>query len=290
MHGFKSFDERDLLGFADGTENPEGTDAHAATTIGNEDPKFAGGSYVVVQKYVHDLEAWDVMPVEAQERAIGRTKLSDIELPDDVRPSNSHVVINTIVDETGDKQQIVRFNMPFSSVDTSEFGTYFIGYARNPEIDRADAWEHVHRQTAGQLRPDPRLLDAAHRQPVLRPHRPVPRHPPLPPSTQVSTRSEEARRVSSTVVPSTSVPSSPQEDVNMPAPKMSFEADIKSLFREKDRDSMRRAFDLWSYADVQAHAAAIAERLKNGSMPCDGAWPPERVELFERWVEQDTPE
>jgi hypothetical protein len=72
----------------------------------------------------------------------------------------------------------------------------------------------------------------------------------------------------------------------MPAPGISFDADIKPLFREKDRDSMRGAFDLWSYADVKAHAAAIAEHVKNGSMPCDGAWPQDRVELFERWVEQ----
>ena len=59
----------------------------------------------------------------------------------------------------------------------------------------------------------------------------------------------------------------------MPEPKVSFDGDIKPLFREKDRNSMRRAFDLWSYADVQTHADAIAGRLKNGSMPCDGAWP-----------------
>jgi hypothetical protein len=76
----------------------------------------------------------------------------------------------------------------------------------------------------------------------------------------------------------------------MPAQEISFDADIKPLFREKDRDSMRRAFDLWSYTDVKIHAAPIAKRLKNGSMPCDGAWPPERVELFERWVEQGEPE
>ena len=74
-----------------------------------------------------------------------------------------------------------------------------------------------------------------------------------------------------------------------PAPQVSFEADIKPLFREKDRDSMRRAFDLWSYADVQTNADAIAVRLKNGSMPCDGAWPPDRVALFERWVEEGKP-
>jgi hypothetical protein len=76
----------------------------------------------------------------------------------------------------------------------------------------------------------------------------------------------------------------------MPSHTVSFATDIKPLFREKDRDSMRRAFDLWSYPDVQSHAAAIAERVKNGSMPCDGAWPPDRVALFERWVEEGTPE
>ena len=76
----------------------------------------------------------------------------------------------------------------------------------------------------------------------------------------------------------------------MPAPEISFDTDIRPLFREKDRDSIRGAFDLWSHADVKTHAGAIAERLKNGSMPCDGAWPSERVELFERWVEQGTTE
>lgn len=91
--------------------------------------------------------------------------------------------------------------------------------------------------------------------------------------------------MTSAVAPSTAAP--PQrKDVNMPAPEVSFDADIKPLFREKDRNSMRSAFDLWSYADVKANADAIGEHLKNGSMPCDGAWPPERVELFERWVEQ----
>jgi hypothetical protein len=76
----------------------------------------------------------------------------------------------------------------------------------------------------------------------------------------------------------------------MAAPEISFEGDIKPLFREKDRDSMLKAFDLWSYADVQAHADAIAGRLKDGSMPCDGPWPGDRVELFERWVEGGKPE
>jgi putative iron-dependent peroxidase len=134
VHGFRSFDERDLLGFVDGTENPEGDAAESAVLVGEEDPPFAGGSYVVVQKYVHDLGAWDSLPVEHQERAVGRTKLSDIELSDESKPANSHVALTTIVDEDGSERQIVRFNMPFGRVGAGEFGTYFIGYARSPEV------------------------------------------------------------------------------------------------------------------------------------------------------------
>ena len=134
VHGFRSFDERDLLGFVDGTENPEGADATAAVVIGDEDPGFAGGSYVVVQKYVHDLGAWDALSTEDQEMAIGRTKLSDLEMADDVKPSNSHVALTVIEDEDGEEQQIMRFNMPFGRVGVREFGTYFIGYARTPDV------------------------------------------------------------------------------------------------------------------------------------------------------------
>jgi porphyrinogen peroxidase len=134
VHGFRSFDLRDLLGFVDGTENPEGTAAHEAVGIGDEDPPFAGGSYVIVQKYVHDLDEWNALPVEEQERVIGRTKLDDIELPDETKPTNSHVALNTITDENGDQRQIVRFNMPFGEVGAGEFGTYFIGYARSAEL------------------------------------------------------------------------------------------------------------------------------------------------------------
>jgi porphyrinogen peroxidase len=134
VHGFRSFDERDLLGFVDGTENPEGAPAVSAVLVGDEDPRYAGGSYVVVQKYVHDLDSWDVLPVEEQERAVGRTKLSDIEFSDEDKPANSHVALNTIVDDDGTERQIVRFNMPFGRVGAREFGTYFIGYARSPDV------------------------------------------------------------------------------------------------------------------------------------------------------------
>ena len=134
VHGFRFFDERDLLGFVDGTENPEGAAALEAVTIGDEDPAFAGGSYAIVQKYLHDMGAWDALPVEEQERAVGREKLSDVELPDDRKPSNSHVALNTIVDADGSEREILRHNMPFGRVGTGEFGTYFIGYASDPGV------------------------------------------------------------------------------------------------------------------------------------------------------------
>jgi putative iron-dependent peroxidase len=131
VHGFKYFDARDLIGFVDGTENPSGPDATAATVIGEEDPDFAGGSYVIVQKYLHDLAGWNALPVEMQEKIIGRTKQTNIELADDVKPSWAHNAL-TVIEEDGEELDIVRDNMPFGDVGKGEFGTYFIGYARSP--------------------------------------------------------------------------------------------------------------------------------------------------------------
>jgi putative iron-dependent peroxidase len=134
VYGFKYFDERDLLGFVDGTENPDGDIANGVVFVGDEDPRYAGSSYVVVQKYLHDLLTWNALSTEEQERAIGRTKLTNIELPDDVQPSNSHVALNTITDPDGTERKIVRDNMPFGRVGHGEFGTYFIGYASSPSV------------------------------------------------------------------------------------------------------------------------------------------------------------
>jgi porphyrinogen peroxidase len=131
VHGFSYFDERDLLGFVDGTENPTGPAAVRATIIGDEEPAYAGGSYVIVQKYLHDLGRWNALPVEEQEKVIGRTKLSDVELDDSVKPASAHNALTTIVVD-GEEVDIVRDNMPFGHVGTGEYGTYFIGYARSP--------------------------------------------------------------------------------------------------------------------------------------------------------------
>jgi porphyrinogen peroxidase len=130
-HGFKFFDDRDLIGFVDGTENPVNEGALAATVVGEEDADFAGGSYVIVQKYLHDLGGWNALPIESQERIIGRTKLADIELDDAVKPTSAHNALTTII-EDGEQLEIVRDNMPFGEVGKGEFGTYFIGYARSP--------------------------------------------------------------------------------------------------------------------------------------------------------------
>jgi putative iron-dependent peroxidase len=131
VQGFRYFDDRDLIGFVDGTENPRGQEAVDAVLIGQEDPAFAGGSYVIVQKYLHDMAGWDSLSTEAQERIIGRHKFSDIELDASVKPSSSHSSLTTIV-ENGKEIKILRDNMPFGRPTQGEFGTYFIGYSRSP--------------------------------------------------------------------------------------------------------------------------------------------------------------
>lgn len=131
-HGFKYFDDRDLIGFVDGTENPVGQACIDAVIIGDEDPPFAGGSYVIVQKYLHALDKWNALPVETQEGIIGRKKLSDIEIDEAAKQPFAHNVLTNIV-ENGEQLQIVRDNMPFGSIGAGEFGTYFIGYARSPQ-------------------------------------------------------------------------------------------------------------------------------------------------------------
>jgi putative iron-dependent peroxidase len=131
--GFRFFDFRDLLGFVDGTENPTGPAAAEAALIAGDGP-FAGGSYLVVQKYLHDLDAWNAISVEEQSRIVGRDKLSNVELDDAVTPPSAHRILTTIKDDDGDEVKIVRDNMPFGSPSAGEFGTYFIGYANAPAV------------------------------------------------------------------------------------------------------------------------------------------------------------
>ncbi len=131
VHGFRFFDSRSIIGFVDGTENPQDQEALDATIVGDEDPTFAGGSYVIVQKYLHDMAGWNSLKTEEQERVIGRTKLTDIELDDSVKPAYAHNAVTKIV-EHGVELKILRDNMPFGQAGKGEFGTYFIGYSRSP--------------------------------------------------------------------------------------------------------------------------------------------------------------
>lgn len=125
-HGFRYMDGKSIIGFVDGTENPAvDENPYHFAVVGEEDPDFAGGSYVFVQKYIHDMTAWNSLPVEEQEKVIGRHKFNDVELSDDEKPQNAHNAVTNI----GDELKIVRSNMPFANTSKGEYGTYFIGYA-----------------------------------------------------------------------------------------------------------------------------------------------------------------
>lgn len=134
VHGFRYFDARSMVGFVDGTENPEGDDIAAATLVGDEDARFAGGTYVIVQKYLHDMQAWNETPTAEQERVIGRSKDDDIEMADDVKPGNSHSALTAVTDADGNALEIMRYNLPFATPSRGEYGTYFIGYASDPAV------------------------------------------------------------------------------------------------------------------------------------------------------------
>ncbi|KAH7310750.1 hypothetical protein B0I35DRAFT_439633 [Stachybotrys elegans] len=129
--GFRYFDARDVLGFVDGTANPVGSKIRDSVIItAEQDASAVGGSYVVVQKYLHDLAAWKRLSTEQQEAIIGRTKLDNIELDDADSGQQSHKSLATIEDADGNEHDILRDNMPFGSPAQGEFGTYFIGYSR----------------------------------------------------------------------------------------------------------------------------------------------------------------
>jgi len=130
--GFRYFDVRDLLGFVDGTANPVGPAVQASVVVtADDDSHVVGGSYVVVQKYVHDMAAWNKLPTETQEAIIGRTKWDNVELDDAPEGKQApHKTLASIEDENGIEYDILRDNMPFGNPGSREFGTYFIGYSR----------------------------------------------------------------------------------------------------------------------------------------------------------------
>jgi len=129
--GFNYLGGRDLTGFVDGTENPEGEDRAAAALVGQEDPSFAGGSYMLVQRYVHDLTRWRRLDVADQEMVIGRTKADDVELSDETKPDTAHIA-RVVIEEDGEELEILRHSLPYG--DQHEAGLVFMAYCRTPRI------------------------------------------------------------------------------------------------------------------------------------------------------------
>jgi putative iron-dependent peroxidase len=129
VHGFRYWDGRSIIGFVDGTENPIGDERQFFAVVGDEDSAYKGGSYLFVQKYFHNMKNWENLSTEDQEKVIGRSKMNDIEMADDVKPANSHSALTAITDDEGNELKIVRDNMPFGNPSKGEVGTYFISYA-----------------------------------------------------------------------------------------------------------------------------------------------------------------
>ena len=130
---FRYLDLRDLTGFIDGTENPQEPDErYEVALIGDEDPDFAGGSYVIAQRFVHRLERWNSMPQREQEGIIGRTKPDSVELGDDVKPPTAHIA-RVVIEEEGEELEIVRHSMPYGNA-SGESGLFFLAYSRDLTI------------------------------------------------------------------------------------------------------------------------------------------------------------
>lgn len=123
--GFRFRDSRDLIGFIDGTANPKGEERREAALLPAGQPG-AGGSYVLTQRWVHDLDAWAALPVAEQERVVGRTKRDSIELEGDAMPASSHVS-RTDVQQGGVKFEVYRRSAPYGRV--SEHGLFFLSFA-----------------------------------------------------------------------------------------------------------------------------------------------------------------
>lgn len=128
--GFRYLDSRDLTGFVDGTENPDLDERPEVALVSGTDPMFAGGSYGHVQRYVHKLGQWNQQPVHVQEATIGRTKDTDEELDDDIKPDTAHIS-RVVIEEDGDELEIVRQSLPWGKAEES--GLVFVAYCFTPE-------------------------------------------------------------------------------------------------------------------------------------------------------------
>jgi putative iron-dependent peroxidase len=130
VQGFRHLDSRDLTGFLVGTGNPEPAERPSVALVGDEDPEFRDGSYVLAQRYEHNLRYWSRLSTEDQEGAIGRTRADGVELPDDSRPATSHVS-RVVVEEDGEELAVVRHGSPYANAWAQ--GLYFVAYCETPD-------------------------------------------------------------------------------------------------------------------------------------------------------------
>jgi putative iron-dependent peroxidase len=131
IRGFRYLDCRDLTGFVDGTENPRGMRKFDVAIIGSDDPGFAGGSYIHVQRYRHNMTKWQLLPVQSQEEVMGRTKADNVEYASDKKAAFAHTKRTSLKDESGNRIEMLRQSMPYG--DMSVQGLYFISCAKSPE-------------------------------------------------------------------------------------------------------------------------------------------------------------
>lgn len=131
VEGFRYLDSRDITGFVDGTENPEGDHRAEVAVVAEEDPAFMGGSYIHLQRYVHNMSYWNKQPLKKQEDTIGRTKQDNIEYASADKDLTSHTKRTSLKDAEGNSVEILRHSMPYGN--TQECGLMFASYCRTPD-------------------------------------------------------------------------------------------------------------------------------------------------------------
>lgn len=131
VSGFRYLDSRDLTGFVDGTENPQGDHRKEVALVGDEDAAFAGGSYIHLQRYVHNLQKWEALSLKRQEDTMGRTKLDNVEYGSDEKPLTAHTKRTSLKTPAGESVEILRHSMPYGSLQ--EAGLVFASYCRTPQ-------------------------------------------------------------------------------------------------------------------------------------------------------------
>lgn len=156
VHGFRYLDSRDMTGFVDGTENPEGAQREAVAVVGDEDPAFAGGSYIHLQKYIHRMPLWNRQSIKTQEDTIGRTKADNVEYASSDKAATAHTKRTSLKDADGESIEILRHSMPWGN--SQQCGLMFASYCRTPanfetmlrsmvEGDEHKQWDHLLKYT-----------------------------------------------------------------------------------------------------------------------------------------------